>query len=225
MGLSLKINREKKMLVEKYKHKDKEEYVEIVVDEDPMNPRTEWDNLGTMVCFHGKYKLGDETALKSADFDGWNALRKHLVEKEKAEIILPLYLYDHSGISMQTHRGGQFSCPFDSGQVGFIFVSKETIKKEKLDKEQARKVLEGEVEAYDQYLTGDIYGFKHYKLDSCEKCGHTEKEEINACWGFYGLEHIRAALKEDIENFKDFEDVEKKEIDNALLQKKNGGKK
>ena len=37
-------------------------------------------------------------------------------------LMLPLYLYDHSGITMNTTG---FSCPWDSGQVGWIYASKE----------------------------------------------------------------------------------------------------
>lgn len=40
---------------------------------------------------------------------------------------LPLYLYDHSGITMSTTT---FSCPWDSGRVGMIFCSHEEAVKE-----------------------------------------------------------------------------------------------
>ena len=40
---------------------------------------------------------------------------------------LPLYLYDHSGITMNT---GGFSCSWDSGQMGWIYATKEDIQKE-----------------------------------------------------------------------------------------------
>jgi hypothetical protein len=32
--------------------------IKIVFDEDIWSPR-DWDNLGTMVCWHRRYKLGD----------------------------------------------------------------------------------------------------------------------------------------------------------------------
>jgi len=35
----------------------------IMYDPEPVNPR-EWDNLGTMVCFHKRYNLGDEPGSK-----------------------------------------------------------------------------------------------------------------------------------------------------------------
>jgi hypothetical protein len=159
--------------------------LEILQDESPESPR-EWGNLGTMVCFHRRYNLGD----------------KHKFSVEEAEemmkgkdicVSLPLYLYDHSGITMST---GSFSCKWDSGQIGWIFVTKEQVRKEynvkKISKdliEKVTRVLEGEVETYDQYLTGDVYGYRISKIDVCDKgCEH--KDEIDSCWGYYGIESV-----------------------------------
>lgn len=46
---------------------------------------------------------------------------------DKYYIILPLFLYDHSGITMNTSG---FNCPWDSGQVGIIYISKKKAKEE-----------------------------------------------------------------------------------------------
>jgi hypothetical protein len=89
-------------------------------------------------------------------------------------VILPLYLMDHSGISMSVH---QFSCPWDSGQVGYIFCSNRTIEHEfNGDRDLAEKHLRCEVATYSEYLAGDVYGF------IVEEDG----EEIDSCYGFYG---------------------------------------
>ena len=80
---------------------------------------------------------------------------------QKYNVMLPLYLYDHSGITMNT-RG--FSCPWDSGMVGWIYADYDMIKKEYGEVtpetlEKARDLLESEVKEYDYYLTGQCYGF------------------------------------------------------------------
>src|SRR5690554_4898572 len=91
-------------------------------DDDPMNPRTEWDNLCTMVCFHNRYSLGDEDhGYSSKDFNSWEELAGQIVKDHDPSVMQPLYLYDHSGISIST---GEFVCRWDSGQVGFIFVGR-----------------------------------------------------------------------------------------------------
>lgn len=150
-------------------------YVIIAQDEINESPR-EWDNLGTMACFHRRYTLGDKD-------HGLSLEEAQAIEADdKKYIALPLYLYDHSGITMNTTG---FSCRWDSGQVGVIFVSKEAVRKEygwkvitKARKEQILGYLKGEVETYDQFLRGDVYGFK------CVENG----EETDSCWGFYGTD-------------------------------------
>lgn len=93
-------------------------------------------------------------------------------------VLLPLYLYDHSGLTIST---APFSCPWDSGQVGWIYASSDTIRKEygNADRESmatAERVLRGEVEAYDHYLQGDSWYYRLYEAG----------EEIDCCGGFLG---------------------------------------
>lgn len=160
--------------------------VKVIQDSDPSSPRED-DNLGTMVCFHGRYDLGDKHDYRHGDYGGWGEMKKAIIKNENVGVILPLYLYDHSGITMNTTG---FECRWDSGQVGFIFISKKKMLEEyggkictKQLKERVAKYLVAEVETYDQYLTGDVYGFEIWKLG--KKSGK-EKEKIDSCWGYYG---------------------------------------
>jgi hypothetical protein len=157
--------------------------IEVIQDNDPQSPR-EWDNLGKMICFHGRYDLGDEH-----DFSREES--QEFLKSKEICVSLPLYLYDHSGITMSTIP---FGCNWDTFQVGFIYITKEKVRKEynvkRINKElieKVTKVLEGEVKTYDQYLTGDIYGYRISKVTECE-LGHEHKEELDSCWGFYGEE-------------------------------------
>jgi hypothetical protein len=152
-------------------------------EDSPESPRS-WDNLGTMVCFHNRYNLGDKHDYNSNDYNGWDEMEKDIIKRENVGVILPLYLYDHSGITMNTTG---FSCNWDSGRVGFIFISKQKMLQEyggkivtqKL-KDRVEGYLKSEVETYDQYLTGDVYGYRVFKEEN------GEEEELDSCWGFYG---------------------------------------
>ena len=152
--------------------------IQIEQDQDPMNPRDD-DNLGTMVCFHGRYSLGDQNhGIDPDQFKGWGKMREYIGQELNAYVILPIYMYDHSGITIRTTP---FSCPWDSGQIGFIYVTCDKLKGEGLMKRtqaEIQKYLEGEVETYDQYLRGDVYG---YQIEG-ELCSHS-------CWGFFGSDH------------------------------------
>jgi hypothetical protein len=162
--------------------------IEIFPDNDPDNPR-EWDNLGTMICFHGRYGLGEKHGYDHKDYSGWEELEKTIVEDNNVGVILPLYLYDHSGLSISTTP---FSCVWDSGKIGFICVSKIKILEEfggkiitKKLKEKVEGILKGEVETYNQYLQGDIYGYKISKVTTCDQ-GHEHKRVLDSVLGFYG---------------------------------------
>ena len=52
-------------------------------------------------------------------------------------------------------------------------------------REQIREYLRGEVETYDQYLTGDVYGFEYQEV-LVYPDGREEVVEEDSCWGFYG---------------------------------------
>lgn len=295
-----------------YKQAKNENYIiKVFMDDCAENPR-EWDNLGTMVCWHRSYNLGDKhdyseprdflTDLASENIT--DEERYYLDEDEyecdkfedvnfdellelvkKTNIILPLYLYDHSGITMSTSG---FSCPWDSGQVGWIYCSKEKFIKEtgysedelfnqdknripkigehvkikglenkgigdarvvelddfgvyvdfgycycaeakkKYDKEyysfdkiievtsnRAVEILKGEVETYDDYLRGNVYGFKLYEINKGELFEDFQNEEIanmdynelepymkeiDSCWGFYGDNFLENGILDQIGN-------------------------
>lgn len=140
--------------------------IKLYLDPDPESPR-EWSNLGTMWCKHRRYQLGDKDA----------------APPPKANVVLlPLYLYDHSGITMSTKP---FSCPWDSGQVGVIYCTYERIRQEydlnpgKIPGETIRRVieiLEQDVRTYDQFLRGAVYGYVVEDADG----GH-----LDSCWGIY----------------------------------------
>jgi len=152
----------------------------------------EWDNLGKMVCFYNGYSLGDKHDLKQDDFNSWDALSKHIIKEEKAVVILPIYMYNHSGITIRTTP---FGCQFDSGQVGFIYTTTDKIKEnfsvKKVTKKLIDKVIEmlkQEVKTYDDDLTGNVYSFSLVEIKKCECCNHSEEILKDSCCGFYGTD-------------------------------------
>lgn len=168
--------------------------VSIFRDDNAESPR-EWDNVGTMVCFHRRYKLGDKVP-------GYTPESLQEFIEESGAIALPLYLMDHSGLSIST---GDFGCPWDSGQVGYIYVTKEKLLKEFSASEltddlrtRAIQCLNDEVKVYDQYLSGEVYGYVIERVipasAPCETCNHAapkHMEHVDSCWGFFGMEYCK----------------------------------
>lgn len=154
--------------------------LEIVQDNTPENPRTR-ENLGTMVCWHRRYDLGD-----AHHFSNPQAFSREI--RERHAVILPLYLFDHSSLAISTDSGAFRACDplgWDWGQVGFVYAMKDTIRQtfgtKHLSHQMRHRVAEllrGEVETYNQYLHGEVYGFTLTDRET--------GEIIDACWGFYG---------------------------------------
>jgi hypothetical protein len=55
-------------------------------------------------------------------------------------------------------------------------------------KDKVEGYLKSEVETYDQYLTGDVYGYRVSEVKTCSE-GHEHEEELDSCWGYYGQEN------------------------------------
>ena len=172
--------------------------LEIYQDENHDSPR-EWDNLDTMICFHSRYNLGDEHDYNSQYFNSWEEFENQLIKEFDPAVILPLYLYDHSGITISTNSfiGRAHHAEWDSGRVGFILMSKKAAKENwnwkcitKNRKEQIGNYLIAQVKTYDQYLRGEIYGFQ---------VKDNEGKDLDSCWGFYGSDWAENRLFEHLE--------------------------
>jgi len=174
-----------------------------------------WDNEG----YHKLCDKYDDHAVALVEIEKH---RKELVDAvlEEYFVILPLYLYDHSGITMSA---SPFHCPWDSGQVGYIYVSLEDAQKNWLLhedtswneqvswfdderptlREASRRNLLIEVEVYDQFLTGEVYGFVvEEKIErescTCPTCTCDDWETVDSCWGFFGSDIEKNGIAEHL---------------------------
>lgn len=183
--------------------------LDIIRDLDPMNPRMDWDNIATMVCFHGRYTLGDVRTLPYGktdviphtnvrydnSADGANAFAEWAKKELDAGniVIASLELYDHSGITMRVHRWGHEAfgtgrTGWDSGIVGWCFVTKDRAFEELALKDGAdwtavaKECIMAEVEIYDDYLTNEVYRFDLYRLSPRAANGTAPVDLQSAEW-------------------------------------------
>lgn len=153
---------------------------QLTVDTDmyPTDPREDEGNLGTMLCFFDCRCYGDCNSSADAEEQIAALCRKYGKSDEEIDemtnyeemifiaehddiLVLPLYILDHSGLSMATYRQDTW----DSSYTGFIYVEKDfflsacPIKDTERWKEYAKKTLLAEVETYSAYLEGSVYAW------------------------------------------------------------------
>ena len=129
------------------------------------NPRTEYDNLGVFLRFDRYGLAGDEVNRGNEyyrdhnDFDGWDEMEAHIWKHFDPAVVLRVYMLSHSGRMFNTTG---FDCPWDSGQVGFIFAPKDVVRKEYSVKRITKKtighvnnVLIAEISQYDIWQRGE----------------------------------------------------------------------
>lgn len=159
--------------------------VKLYYDEDAqhVDPREYDGNVGVMLCAHRHYVLGDEQIYGDdviSVIEQYKDIAEYAKKERGATVVLPLGLIDHSGISMYVGSGAHpyDAGGWDSGQVGVIFDTPET--REELTDQSPEKIeacLREEVEIYDQFLRGEVYGYVVETKDG---------EHVDSCWGFLG---------------------------------------
>ena len=149
--------------------------VEIYLDPHPPNPRVDFSNLGRF-CVTDWFN--ESLDPKDIMWQPEQSLKDH--HGSPIPVLLPVYKYDHGGVALKTTP---FSCPWDSGQIGWIYATQEDLKKCYLTQavtpeiiETATQVLAAEVQQLSDYLNGQVFGYKIYQGN----------ELWDSCWGFYG---------------------------------------
>lgn len=169
--------------------------IEIYYDEcGDLDPR-QWDNYGVMVCFHRRYTLGEDHDYHTEDFSSWEELEEQIIKDHNPVVILPIYMYEHSCISLSTRSfyGRAHHAEWDSGRIGFIYATRSQVQlmqgwRRITASRRARieKYLTSEVEEYGQWLNGEVYGYQ---------IKDKEGNELDSCWGIIGFD----ACKEEAE--------------------------
>jgi hypothetical protein len=186
--------------------------VEIEIDEyNDVNPRVDIDgHLTIFALFHKKYLLPNDTDINSKEHGSWEEIEEQL-HKDYPDIVAisRVYMYEHSGIGLSTSNARYpFNCRWDSGTVGFVFITQERIDEFKatLTEEECYSLISNDVEEYSHYVSGNVYRFEINEKVYCQCCAQFRHDHIDSCSGFYGyniedngmLEHILPNFPEEM---------------------------
>ena len=161
--------------------------VTIIVEQDPCpDSPANWDNVGRIAYCSRHHVLGTENVSK----ERLDEIRDGI---ESGDLVgLPVYAYVHGAAMIKAAESNPFHCPWDSGQSGFVYCTKQEAIKEfgkkiltQSVKAATLRCLRGEVDTFSQYLEGDVWGYRVL----------VDGEEVEACWGIYGHDEALAEAR------------------------------
>lgn len=169
-------------------------------DRDPQSPE-EWGNTDVFLVANIPRNL--EVAPPTHEGKRLSDDPRALVEL--GYLVFPVRGYVHSGVALslpdESGRSGYpFDDLFDSGWAGFVAVHPRAFTSDtdestkawrehyhpgKTDDQIARVMAASEIATWNQYLSGDIWGYIVERVTTCDQ-GDEHAEQVDSCWGYYG---------------------------------------
>lgn len=160
--------------------------VEIIQDVDVLNPLEDMDFTSKFIFFGKHSHLGHDhdVELPRQYNSRFDFMEQGCIDVKKnfkwVLLIRPIHCYIHSGMSISYKYGYPYDDRWDSGTLGFQLVTREDWKKYHGGKQTHENILNcmnEEVKLLDQWLQGEVYGFR---------ITDDNGDEVDSCWGFYG---------------------------------------
>ena len=181
---------------------------ELVYDQHATNPR-EWDNLGTILIDSSKShwvaspddEVDTSILLGNNPYEHWENIRKEQLKLKKSDIavVYPITKYEHGEISLQLG----YTKGWDYCVIGFVYVMKETIRKEygvkritKSMLNNAKNCVQSELDTLSSWLNGNCYGWqiKEY-TPTDDGLDWQEVDTLDSCWGYLEQDYARNDMK------------------------------
>lgn len=126
----------------------------------------------TLAGYSRRYNLNETDIEQPETLD---ELEKAIKEKYDIMAILPLYMFEHGNMLLDV---ADFGDRWDSGRIGFVFVTKENAKEFELkdEKDAIESIKEG-IKYYNRLNNDSIYSIEFFDIEKCDCCNSTK--EIN----------------------------------------------
>jgi hypothetical protein len=157
--------------------------VRVVRESRPLNPRTEYPRLGTLLSWD-TYVLGDYPPDVASPAEFARTLTR-------GSVAIPLRLDRDGG-----------ACETDAANAnGYLYIPEAQMRAlyadpaHELARQSALNALRREAREYSAYLTGDVYGYMVERWDPDVE----EWEDLGSTWAFYGDDLAASGLIQAVE--------------------------
>ena len=159
----------------------------LSIDMDAQSPDDDDDDGLFLVHYHQQFHLTRDAIVTQNDVRDW--YHEQNIPQEEAYWIFAVAALIHSGVWLMLGHTG-FDCDsqgWDTSHVGVVLAAKS----EWSDKDRARLAATQLVDAWNSYLSGDVYGIIHEKF-SAEKV----LLDSDHVWGFVGRRYAEEELRQ-----------------------------
>jgi len=184
--------------------------ITIEQDDDAQSPQDCGDDGAFLVAWHRDFYVEPPRKDLGSDPQRW------VDYYQKTHWQYPIEAYIHSGVALARAGCGNF-CDrrWDvSNPVGFIALSKKEWKTR--DSKRAARYVDGLIETWNQYLSGDVWGYTVTKKDE-DGNDLLMPDQEESCWGMYGRDYCL----EDAKRVVDY--LVKKESETCTTKLKTRG--
>lgn len=150
--------------------------------------------------YNGEEREGDDLSGPGAPL--FLARRKQELQEQWAVFVVRAYI--HGGVSLALEGSiDHLRMPdqqFDVSRCGVVLIDKKKwhgglpagAEVPEDDDRYWREIAEAHVKEWNQYLGGEVYGYRVVE-------GENDDNEVDSCWGYYGIEAVREAAREAAE--------------------------
>lgn len=143
--------------------------------------------------FNGKKIIGDSIAKYLSEDEifvyanGELSIRDCQILLEGYVVWLPLYLIDHSSLTM--HCGESYCDSWDTSAIGWIVTECSNGSEDELE-----QIMRDEVKTYSDYISGENYCYTLYEKSHDDEDPFDDWVEIDSCGGFIGDDVIENGI-------------------------------
>ena len=169
--------------------------VRLVPDLDATDPRKDHEQIATFVLRHRRYDLPLEGDLVGQIDDamergGFALTARYLQAARGAAVVLPVWGHERGSLSLHAgYRAGAYADRWDSGLAGLAYITDAQVNAGWRDHgfdvtaDELAAVVRSEVEEYDAYLQGEVYG---YVVERATDADSQDWAQVDSCWGHVG---------------------------------------
>ena len=188
------------MIIERWINEKEKLRVDVLHDEGAESPRVDSSPLGRFVGLPDRrFAFGDERQEGDDARSPREALADRVTDVEAhGGMAFNVWCHEHGMVVMCLSRGSDL---WDTRQAGAILLTAEEIARAQLDVDRLEEMVAAELEDYTSWMNGEVFYAQTYRGTQCSECGHWDwaRDPDRASGGFYGTDHVRSGLYEQMD--------------------------